>query len=63
MSNWYIDYHRALELRLLGIGVMFGIVWPILLLLVTGARRLAWHLARLAHGGEKAWPSRQRTIH
>jgi hypothetical protein len=46
MNNWLIDYHHALQLRLLGLLVMLGIVFPALCLLVAAGRTLAKRLAR-----------------
>jgi hypothetical protein len=41
MSNWYLDYHHALQLRLLGLALVFGVLWPGLCLLVIAGSRLA----------------------
>jgi HAMP domain-containing protein len=48
MNNWLIDYHHALQLRLLGLLIIFGIVFPALCLLVATGRTLAKRLARAA---------------
>jgi hypothetical protein len=51
MNNWLIDYHHALQLRLLGLLIVFGIVFPVLCLLVAAVRSLAKRLARGARYG------------
>jgi hypothetical protein len=56
MNNWLIDYHHALQLRLLGLLVIFGVVFPALCLLVAVGRGLA---KRLAQGAEYSTRSPQ----
>jgi hypothetical protein len=51
MNNWLIDYHHALQLRLLGLLITFGVVIPSLCLLVAAGRSLA---KRLAQGADYA---------
>jgi hypothetical protein len=46
MNNWLIDYHHALQLRLLGLLIIFGVLFPALCLLVAVGRGLAKRLAR-----------------
>ena len=48
MENWLIDYHHALQLRLLGLLFFFGIVFPALCLVLAAGRRLAKWLFRQA---------------
>jgi hypothetical protein len=45
MSNWYIDYHHAQLLRLLSIGFVFGVQWPILCWLAAAGHRLVTRIA------------------
>jgi hypothetical protein len=59
MSNWYIDYHQALQLRLLGSFLVFAVLLPGVYLLVTAGSRLAkrvtWRVAprtRISRGYE-----------
>jgi hypothetical protein len=34
MTNWFADYHNMLLLRLLSLAVVFGVLWPGLILLL-----------------------------
>jgi hypothetical protein len=53
MSNWFIEYHDALQLRLLGLVLVFGVLWPAACLLVTAASRLATHATSRAPSGPR----------
>ena len=44
MSNWYVDYHQALQLRLLGLFLVFGILWPAVCLMVIASSKVAKHV-------------------
>jgi hypothetical protein len=57
MTNWLVDYQHALLVRLLGLAVVLGVIWPGLWLLLVirfrSASRLArhiWHGTRIWHG-------------
>jgi hypothetical protein len=51
MNNWLIDYHHALQLRLLGLVVIFGVVFPVLCLLATAGHRMAKRFAARVQNG------------
>jgi uncharacterized protein involved in response to NO len=50
MTYWFSDYHHMLLLRLLSMAVVFGVLWPVLWLLITIGVRSAGRLARQWHG-------------
>ena len=55
MTNWFTDYHHMLLLRLLSIAVVFGVLWPVLWLLLRIGYRSARHLARRIWQGAHTW--------
>jgi HAMP domain-containing protein len=50
-NNWFLDYHLALQFRLLGLVVIFGVVCPALCALVGAGRLLARLIARRVEAG------------
>jgi hypothetical protein len=51
MNNWLIDYHHALQIRLLGLLVIFGVVFPVLCVLATAGHGMAKRFAAgVRHG-------------
>jgi hypothetical protein len=50
-NNWLLDYHHALQFRLLGLMVIFGIVLPALCALIGAGRLLARLIARRIDAG------------
>jgi hypothetical protein len=57
MTNWLVDYRRPLLLRLPGLAVVLGVLWPglwlLLVIRVGSARRLPrhiWHGTRTCDG-------------
>lgn len=55
MSHWQIDYHYALQLRMLGLAVVFGLVLPGLYALAVLARGMIRKLApRVRTGGYRS---------
>jgi hypothetical protein len=56
MSNWFTNYHQALQLRALSLIVVFGALCPGLGLLVLAGRRLTGRLTRRAgFGAATSW--------
>ena len=54
MSNWFNVYHQALLVRLAGLALIFGVLWPGLWLLFGMAFRLAQRVLRAT--GQNARP-------
>ncbi len=54
MSNWFNVYHQALLVRLAGLALIFGVLWPGLWLLFSMAFRLAQRVLRAI--GQNARP-------
>jgi hypothetical protein len=46
MSNWYSPYHEALLVRLLSLALIFGVLWPVLWMLLSIGFRLARRFIR-----------------
>jgi hypothetical protein len=57
MTYWFADYHHMLLLRMLSLAVVFGVLWPVLWLLLAGIRS-ATHIARQIWYGTRTWHSR-----
>jgi len=55
MSNWFANYHHVLLLRLLGLAVVFGVLWPGLWMLLAIGSRSARRLARHVWHGRRTW--------
>ncbi len=56
MDNWLADYHHALQFRLLGLAVVFGLLWPGLALVIGGFRSASLR-ARDVWNGARTWRS------
>jgi hypothetical protein len=56
MSNWFNIYHLALLVRLAGLALIFGVLWPGLWILFSLARRLALRFLHVI--GQNAQPQR-----
>jgi hypothetical protein len=56
MSNWFNVYHQALLVRLAGLALIFGVLWPGLWLLFNMAVRLAQRCLHVI--GQNARPQR-----
>lgn len=46
MSDWFIDAEYAYLVRLIGLLVVFGVLWPSLCLLVVAGRAIAGRRAK-----------------
>jgi hypothetical protein len=53
-NNWLIDYHHALQLRLLGLLIIFGVIFPGLCLLLAAGRGMAQRVVRRAADPRRA---------
>jgi hypothetical protein len=56
MDNWLIDYHHALQLRLAGLLIIFGVAFPALALVAVAARAVARRLMRRLAGAVRYAP-------
>ena len=55
MTNGFAGYHDMLLLRLLGLAVVFGVLWPGLWLLLGIGLRSARRLSRRIWRGTHTW--------
>jgi hypothetical protein len=55
MTNWFADYHNMLLLRLVSLVVVFGVLWPGLMLLLGFGLRSATRLSGRTWPGMHIW--------